>query len=292
MTPLRSHLLANALAGALPVFALPVFALLVFAAGPLAAADDPAVVAADSAFVQATVKANPGVLGKLLDTNFQWIDANGNLAGRPQTLAHIPEPAIRTSNPQVRRHNYGQLEVIEADSGRAHVLRVWVKQPAGWRLLVYQEVRSLDAPPKVTPSSGADCVNPCKSVLFVPKTDAERAVMTAFQNLETSAMSHDAPKFDTLTAEEFIAATSNSDKLVDKPTRMAELRASNMRGLAPTPLVSARMVQFGDAMVMRSQHLPPGGRPLEATRVFVRRGGKWVESLSYQTAIQSRTPVA
>jgi len=242
--------------------------------------------------VEAAAKSNPDVLSKLLDTSFQWIDANGKIVGRPQTLVQIPALVITDPNPQVRRHNYGQVEVIEADSGRAHVLRVWVKQPAGWRLLVYQEVVSLDAPPKVTPSSGADCQNPCKSVLFVPKTDAERDVMAAFQNLETSAMSHDAAKFDTLTAEEFIAATSNSDKLVDKPTRMAELRASNMRGLAPTPLVSARMLQFGDAMVMRSQHLPPGGRPLEATRVFVKRAGKWVESLSYQTAIQSRTPVA
>jgi hypothetical protein len=67
---------------------------------------------------------------------------------------------------------------------------------------------------------------------------------------------------------------------------MAELRRANMAGLAPTPLASATLFEFGDAAVMRSRHVPDQGKPLEITRVWVKRDGKWVEVASYQTAVQ------
>ncbi len=98
-----------------------------------------------------------------------------------------------------------------------HALRVWVKRTAGWRMLVYQEVQSLDAPPTVTPSASKECQNPCKSVGYTPKTDAERAVIKGYEELETAAMAQDAANWDAHTGEEFIAASSNSDRLLDKP---------------------------------------------------------------------------
>jgi hypothetical protein len=42
---------------------------------------------------------------------------------------------------------------------------------------------------------------------------------------------------------------------------------------------------FGDAAVLRSRH-EAGAAKLEVTRVFVKRNGKWVETASYQTAVQ------
>jgi hypothetical protein len=59
-----------------------------------------------------------------------------------------------------------------------------------------------------------------------------------------------------------------------------------MAGLAPTPLVSGRLFVFGDAAVLRSHHVVSQAKPLEVTRVFVKRDGKWVEVVSYQTAVQ------
>jgi hypothetical protein len=38
---------------------------------------------------------------------------------------------------------------------------------------------------------------------------------------------------------------------------------------------------------MRSRHVPDRGKPLQVTRVWVKRDGKWLETVSYQTAIQS-----
>ncbi len=256
-------------------------------ARPAAAADDPAVLAADRDFMQAAAKSDAAALGKLLDTDFVWIDASGKKANRAQVLGSAPKVATSdASGMKVRRHDYGQVGVVQTDDGRLHVMRVWVKRPAGWRALVYQEVQSLDAPPKMTPSSSKECQNPCKSLPYTPKTETQRAVIEAYRGLETSAMTHDAADWDAHTGEEFVAASSYSDRLLDKPTRMAELKRANMAGLAPTPLASATLFEFGDAVVMRSRHVPDQGKPLEVTRVWVKRDGKWVEVASYQTAVQ------
>lgn len=261
-------------------------AMLCFTAGP-AAADDPAVLAADRDFAEAAAKSDAAALGKLLDADFIWIDANGKTANRAQVLRSVPKRAPSdASGADARRRDYGQVEVVQIDSGKVHVLRVWVKRPAGWRAMVYQEVQSLDAPPKTTPSAGKECRNPCKSVPYAPKTETQRAVIDAYRGLETSAMTHNAADWDAHTGEEFVAASSYGDRLLDKPTRMEELKRANMAGLAPTPLASATLFEFGDAVVMRSRHVPDSGKPLQVTRVWVKRDGKWVEVLSYQTAVQ------
>jgi hypothetical protein len=270
-------------------------ATLLAAARPAAAADDPVVLAADQNFVQATAKSDAAALGKLLDSDFVWIDASGKKVNRAQVLGSVPKSGLSdTSGTDARRDylgdiiyaSYGQVETVEANNGKMHVLRVWVKRPAGWRALVYQEVQSLDAPPKTTPSASQDCQNPCKSVGYTPKTETERAIITAYEGLETSAMTHNAADWDAHTGEEFIAASSYSDRLLDKPTRLGELKRANMAGLAPTPLVSGRLFVFGDAAVLRSHHVANQAKPLEVTRVFVKRDGKWVEVVSYQTAVQ------
>jgi hypothetical protein len=266
-------------------------AMLLAAARPAAPADDPAVLAADQNFVKAMTTSDAAALGKLLDADFQWISANGKIETRKLVLARMAELIVdagypRPGTPDVQRHDYGQVETVEANSGKMHVLRVWVKRPAGWRALVYQEVQSLEAPPKTTPSASQDCLNPCKSVGYTPKTETERAIITAYEGLETSAMAHNAADWDEHTGEEFIAASSYSDRLLDKPTRLGELKRANMAGLAPTPLVSGRLFVFGDAAVLRSHHVANQAKPLEVTRVFVKRDGKWVEVVSYQTAVQ------
>jgi len=37
---------------------------------------------------------------------------------------------------------------------------------------------------------------------------------------------------------------------------------------------------------MTSQHTPVRGSPLHVTRIWVKRDGNWVETLSYQTSIK------
>jgi hypothetical protein len=88
-----------------------------------------------------------------------------------------------------------------------------------------------------------------------------------------------------MVADEFVAASSNSDRLQTKRSRIAEFDRSKDAGVAPTPVFSARMFAFGDAVLMVSEHKPDRGKPLHVNRLWVKRAGSWVETLSYKTAV-------
>jgi len=268
-------------------------ALLICSAAATAQTSDPAILAADHSFVQAVSRSDRGALAGLLDANFTWTDVNGKSQTAAEIARAVPKPAISDEGrAQVRDYAYGPVGAVQVHSGRLHTLRIWVKRPAGWRALVYQEVQLRDTPPPAAaPATGADCVNPCRSLPYQPKTANERAVVTAFTALETAVMARDAARWASLIGDEFAALSSNSDKLLDKKTRMTELAESRMAGLIPLPLVTARMTELGDVIVMESQHQPERGRPLQVTRLWVQRGGGWIETLSYQTTIQSAPAV-
>ena len=243
---------------------------------------------ADRAFVTAVAKADKPTLTKILDADFSWTDSDGRTLKRSEILETLPKPGVTDESGAASKHYlYGEIGDVQANLGRMHVLRVWVKRPAGWRAIVYQEVTSLEAPPSVTPGAGKDCQNPCKSVSYQPQNDTERQVVIAYEHLETAAMAHNSAAFSTLAAAEFVAASSNSNKIYDKHGRMEDFDHSNMAGVAPTPLSSARMFDFGDAVLMISFHKPDRGKPLRVTRIWVKRNGDWMETLSYQTSIQA-----
>jgi hypothetical protein len=259
--------------------------------GPVAAADETQeLLQADQAFVQAFNRADKPAAKRLLDTAFTWTDAAGKITTRLLVLQNLgsetgPKLAISGEGAQPKEYTYGPVGVIQVNDGKMHVLRVWVKRTAGWQALVYQEVKSLDAPLSITPGAGKVCENPCKSVPYRPKTPGEKDVVASYTALESAAVAHNAADWSAHVADEFAAVSSNSDQQLDKPGRMAGLEKEKMGGVAPTPLVSARMFDFGDAIVMTSRHKPDRGNPLHITRVWIKRDGKWVETLSYQTAI-------
>jgi hypothetical protein len=242
---------------------------------------------ADRAFVEAVAKADKPALEKLLDADFTWTDSEGRTRTKAQVLRDPPKPAIANEkDARLKQYAYGEIGDVQANLGRTHVLRVWAKRRGDWKAIVHQEVLSLDAPPSVAPGAGKNCENPCKTVAYTPKNEAERQVVTAYSKLETAAMAHDSAVFATVVADEFVAASSNSNKLYDKRGRMEDFDHSKMGGVVPSPLVSARMFDFGEAVLMTSEHQPDRGRPLHITRLWVRRDGSWVETLSYQTSVK------
>lgn len=252
-----------------------------------AASDDPAMLQADRAFVQAVAKGDKAALEQLLDADFTWTDFEGKPATKAQVLQKVPTVAIADEQgAQRKEYSYGKIGDVQVNLGRAHILRVWVKRAEGWKAIVYQEVMSLEAPPSFTPGAGKDCENPCKTVAYAPKNETERQVIAAYSKLETAAMAHNSAVFATMVGDEFVAASSNSHRLYDKRGRMEDFDHSQMGGVAPTPLTSARLFDFGDAVLMKSEHRPDRGRPLHVTRVWVKRNGSWVETLSYQTSVR------
>jgi len=236
-------------------------------------AADPAMLQADRAFAAALAKSDPAI--------DKWFDADFQSTPRPPFAPIVADE----KGAEIHAYTYGQLGDVQVNLGRAHVLRVWVKRAGGWKLIVYQEVKSLDAAPSFAPGAGAECENPCKGVPYRPANETERQVVAAYSKLETAAHARISAAFAQVVADEFVAVSSNSDKISTKRARMDDFDHSKNSGVAPTPLVSARFFAFGDAVLMVSEHKPDRGSPLHVTRIWVKRGGDWTETLSYQTAI-------
>jgi hypothetical protein len=269
------------------------FLLSVTSRNTFAAKGDPAVMQADHQFVQAVAKADAAALGKVLDAEFTWTDTEGKTLTASEVLRAVPKDALGDeSGVEVSERTYGQVGAVNASSGKVHILRMWTQRPEGWRLLVYHEVKQLEQPSTSAGSGVKDCENPCKMVPFKPANEAEQAIIASWQALETGVTAHDAEAWAPHIADEFVQISSNSDHVISKAGRIETLnkqRASEV-GSAPAPLVSAKMFDFGDAVIMTCLHQPYSGKPIHVSRLWIKRDAKWVMSISYQTTIQAGTP--
>ena len=251
---------------------------------------DAAVIQADRAFVQAAAKGDAAGLGKMVDAEFTWTDAEGKTLTAEEVLRAIPKDALGDeSGVEVSERTYGQVGAVNASRGKVHVLRIWVQRPGGWRLLVYHEVKQMEQPSTSAGSGVKDCENPCKMVPFKPANEAEQAIIASWQALETGVTAHDADAWAPHIADEFVQISSNSDHVISKAGRIETLNKQKASGVgsAPAPLVSAKMFDFGDAVIMTCLHQPYSGKPIHVSRLWIKRDGKWIMSISYQTTIQS-----
>jgi hypothetical protein len=262
-----------------------------FAASPLVAAEaDPAVIQADHQFVQAAAKGDVAALGKMLDVEFTWTDAEGKTLTGEEVLRAVPKDALGDeSGVEVSERTYGQVGAVQASRGKVHVLRMWVQRPGGWKLLVYHEVKQLEQPSTSAGSGVKDCENPCKTLPFKPANEAEAAIIASWQALETGVTGHDAEAWAPHIADEFVQISSNSDHMISKAGRIETLNKQKASGVgsAPAPLVSAKMFDFEDAVIMTCLHQPYSGKPIHVSRLWIKRDGKWIMSISYQTTIQA-----
>jgi len=249
-------------------------------AGPVTAVD------ADRAFVAELNEGDALSAADLLDDAITWTDGGGRTFTKAELSNMIPPPAIANETAaEAHAADYGRVHVVRVDRDRNHALRVWVQRPAGWRLLLYQEVISLASPPSAAPPGiDRECVNPCKTIPYKPETINERGVIAAYQALETAAHSADVNNWGRYVADEFVVVSSNSDKVLTKQARLEGLRKAAYGGVSPSPLVSTELFDFDNAVVMRALHQPAAGAPLQIGRVWINRNGEWMSVLSYQTA--------
>jgi hypothetical protein len=246
----------------------------------------------DQSFLQAVAKNDHEAMSTLFDTDFTWTDVDGKTWMRDEALKSLPAPALGDEQGvDVKELVYGDVGAIRVSRERFYVLRIWVKRENGWRLLVYHEVKQLDAPSGVAGTGVTTCENPCQTVPFEPKNQAERAIIASWQALESGVTAHDSAAWAPHIADEFMQISSNSDHPIDKAGRMATLDKQKVSGVgsAPSPLVSAQMFDFGDAVVMTCLHQPYKGKAVHVSRVWVKRDGQWLMSISFQTTIQSST---
>ncbi|SRR6266852_2507069 len=252
-----------------------------------AASNEQDVLQADHALVQAIGSADKKALGGLLDSDFTWTDSAGKTLTKADVLKGLPTPATGY-DAEAKERTYGQVAVVQTNSGKVYVLRLWVKRPAGWRALGYHEVTQADAPPAGGPGVN-ECENPCKTVPYKPKNEAEAGIFKSWQELETHVTAHNAAGWAPHAADEFVQVSSNNDHPLDKAARMAVLDKQKQSGVgaAPAPLVSAEMFDFGDSVVMKALHQPFHGKPIRVSRLWIKRDGQWVMAISYQTTIQA-----
>lgn len=243
---------------------------------------------ANSTFAGSVAKGDTAAVEKLLDRDFSWTDAAGKTFTRAEVVTRLPKPSIGNESEAQKTHrNYADVELIQERSGRANILRIWVKRPSGWRLLAYQEATLTSGTPTPISGTAATCDNPCKSLPYKPKNETEREVLAGYMALQTATVYHNSADWGKYVADEFSAASSNSNKVLDKQGRMADLERSKMAGYAPMPVEKLQLFDYSQAVVLESQHQPLSGKPVHITRLWIKRGGKWLEAVSYQTRIEA-----
>ncbi len=273
---------------------------------PVAAADtkdDPNVLQADHALVAALGKADKAAADKFLDADFVWTNSAGETLSRAKVLSGLPKPPLGDeSGLQVTEYTYGQVGEVRVGRGKMQVLRVWVKRPAGWRILHYHEV-ALAEHAGASALSANDCNVPCKDVPYPPKDDAEKGIRASWAGLELALTDHDTKAWTPHFPDEYMMATSGATNPITKADRIATISkpgsarvtlcrplwvAGNLCESQLAAVPPAKFFHFGDSVVIISRNKPYIGKPELSTRIWhVDREGIWQMMESWDTEIQS-----
>ena len=265
---------------------------------PVSAADDrQEILRADHALVHALQGGNRAEAAKFLDTDFTWISSDGRNQSRGDILEALPKPIVGDQgDAKVLVRRYGQVAVVAVDSGRSHVLRLWVKRTAGWQALHFNEIiqpaSQATAGDVAVPSEAGvvtPCINPCKRVPYKATSPSAQAAMTALQELDTASANRDMELWASRVLEECLIVDSAGTRPITKAERMAKTIQQEKTGAdtneAP-PLLWAQLYDFGDTVVMLALHQPYKAKPYYATRLWVKRDGRFQLAASYHTTIE------
>ena len=176
-------------------------------------------IAADHSLTNAINKADQSTVGKLLDTDFTWTDRSGKTRAKAEILPALASLAA-DSDADVKIIDVGQMVLIHGNhripsqNAAVRFVRVWVKRPQAWQLLVYQETTKAEKNPEKrsgfgAPSNGAPvaCENPCKMVPYKPETAAEQEVVSMWQAVERTVLTNDVEAWTPNFTDDFIFVT-------------------------------------------------------------------------------------
>jgi ketosteroid isomerase-like protein len=257
--------------------------------------------AARSAVHAARRSGDVAALSPRLATDFCAIDPAGAVHGTEGAGAQ----PIAGDDAVVTAADYGDVVLVTERHqspalGEVVTVEVWVKgrDPGAdddWHLLVHHanvladpaaphshptpQARPADAPPPL-------CENPCLTVPYEPHEPAEADIIMSFQTLERAVTRNDADEWVKHMADEFVVYRTRQNRTT-KAMRAQMLRdhgAINAETFVAA-VEAMRLWVFGDAAVMRADHVMPGNRrpPYRATRVWVKRDGRWQMVISQQT---------
>src|SRR5215470_17301797 len=235
---------------------------------------------------------------RLLAKDFQFVDASGHVHARSEVLAALKASPHGMAG--VNARCYGRVAMVtgvrkSAQGTDLYGLDVWIKMRDGWRALIHHN-NSLAHPgaphthpePKPRPADAPPpaCPNPLTFVPYEPKTKAERDIIASFQAIETAVTRNDADTWVRHMADEFVV-TRTGQHPTSRDERAGHLRAQRAVNAETwvAEVEAMKLWVFGDAAVMRADHVMPENRrpPYRATRVWVKRDGRWQMAVSQQT---------
>jgi hypothetical protein len=244
----------------------------------------------DNALQMALRKKDAKAAGALLDQQFTWTNESGQTRKRAEFLNDAATGSVMgdTEYTDVKARDYGQLAVVtgigkRTGHGGTFFARIWVKRPSGWLLLTHQDTPILEksganaetsAAAKSAPADTA-CENPCRTIPAVPKTEAQKEVLKAYQAVETAVTSHDAKTWAYHVADEFVGIGRQYTGMPDtKAGRVGQIGIVTNRVVLPK-MLSGEAFVFGDAGIIIADHQPVGEPPYHVIRVWVNRDGRW-----------------
>ena len=264
-----------------------------------------AVLAAATKLQAAIRSGNVAAADRLFARDFTFIDAAGQLHSRRSVLKG-PKASPRGNGTRVKVRDYGGIALVtgsykSAQAGERsdlYALDVWIDGEHGWQALIHHNnvLARPNAPaahaagtPRPANAPPPRCQNPLEVVPYKPKSQAERDIIAAFQALETAVTRNDPDEWVKHVADEFVV-TRTRQHPTDKAARVAFMRTQQAIN-AETFVAEVTYLKFwvrGDAAIMRADHVMPGNRrpPYRATRLWVKRGGRWQMAVSQQTTIQ------
>jgi hypothetical protein len=257
-------------------------------------------IAADHSLTTAIAKSDEASAGKLLDPDFSWTDRTGKTRSKSEILSALATLKA-DDDADIKVIDAGQVVLIRghhripAQNAAVRFIRVWVKRPQAWQLLVYQETNKVEKNPEKrsgfgAPSNGApvSCENPCKTVPYKPDTAAEQEVVSMWQAVERTVLTNDVEAWIPNFTEDFVFVTPDGGAPLNKADRVAmitELRRNNTT-LIPAEVTSMKAWVLGDAAVMRSEHKPLHGKVLHVTRLFEKHNNHWQIAFGQQTWVE------
>ena len=261
-------------------------ALLAFAAAPLRAADSSPLLQIDKAFVQVMLHKDAPAAATLLSPDFTWIDAVGKRLAREQVLKTLPP--VANSDVEARVRVYGKTAVVWANRGKMNVLRVWMNRGDAWRILLYQELKQVEQSEPPAARTSVECVNPCKTIPFEPKTANEKEAISSWQGVMRAMAESDAEAYSPLIADEFTATDTFHERPFTKEDRLAQINKQKTTGrhAAPQELLGAEMFDFDETVMMIAHEQRPGAKSYFNTRMWVKRDARWQMLFSFNTQIE------
>jgi hypothetical protein len=273
-------------------------------AKPRAPSEKDVVLAAAERLAAAIRRGNKATADKLLAREFIFIDASGKQHSRREVLAQL-KAAPDSAGGRVKVRTYGRVALVTGASKSAQARRrndlfavdIWVQGNDGWKALIHHNnvLADAEAPPphphaqpRPADARPPDCNNPCAFVPYQPKSQAERDIITAFQTLERAVTRNDADEWVKHVTDEF-AVYRTGQHPTDKTLRVDFInRQQAINGESFVAEVEwMKLWILGDAAVMRADHVMPGDQrpPYRATRLWLKRDGRWQMALSQQTTI-------